>query len=231
MRFESLLQFIVPLAFLAIWALTSLFNREAQPLPPRTGRAPGSGGPRPTPGGQAARPATERRPTLQTGESFVRRSEPDRRPSQRSTRSPDDGIVILESETKRPGSSSQRIGAPSLRKGARGRSGSAQTAKRAEPTTPRMLASSMTSQASIASEVAQPRSLNPLVLPHSPLLSTNTAEPPKAISVADAAARATLTSGDLRMLIGSPQRLRESFLMNEILQPPVALRRGGLRRR
>src|SRR5436190_34588 len=35
MRPENLFQFIVPLTFLAIWALTSLFNREAQPLPPK----------------------------------------------------------------------------------------------------------------------------------------------------------------------------------------------------
>ncbi len=47
MRFEFLIQFIVPLMFLAIWALTSLLNRDAQPLPPRPGRPPGPGGPRP----------------------------------------------------------------------------------------------------------------------------------------------------------------------------------------
>ena len=47
MRFEILVQFIVPLTFLAIWALTSLLNRDAQPLPPRPGRPPGPGGVRP----------------------------------------------------------------------------------------------------------------------------------------------------------------------------------------
>ena len=34
MRIANLFQFIVPLTFLAIWAPTSLLNREAQPLPP-----------------------------------------------------------------------------------------------------------------------------------------------------------------------------------------------------
>ena len=45
MKLEFLLQFIVPLTFLAIWALTSLLNRDAQPLPPRpgAGRGPGVG--------------------------------------------------------------------------------------------------------------------------------------------------------------------------------------------
>ncbi len=47
MRFDILIQCIVPLMFLAIWALTSLLNRDAQPLPPRPGRPPGPGGPRP----------------------------------------------------------------------------------------------------------------------------------------------------------------------------------------
>jgi hypothetical protein len=47
MRLEILIQFIVPLMFLAIWALTSLLNRDAQPLPPRPGRPPGAGGPTP----------------------------------------------------------------------------------------------------------------------------------------------------------------------------------------
>jgi hypothetical protein len=46
MRIELLFQFVVPLTFLAIWALTSLLNREAEPLPPRPTRrtGPDSGG-------------------------------------------------------------------------------------------------------------------------------------------------------------------------------------------
>ncbi|QEH32876.1 hypothetical protein OJF2_13610 [Aquisphaera giovannonii] len=55
MRLEILIQFIVPLTFLAIWALTTLLNRDAQPLPPRPARP---GGPRPAPGpGQRPAPA------------------------------------------------------------------------------------------------------------------------------------------------------------------------------
>lgn len=50
MRLEILIQFIVPLTFLAIWALTSLLNRDSQPLPPRPGRPQGGpGGTRPAP--------------------------------------------------------------------------------------------------------------------------------------------------------------------------------------
>jgi len=47
MRIE-IFQFIVPLAFLAIWALTALLNRDAQQLPPRpTGGVSPDGFPRP----------------------------------------------------------------------------------------------------------------------------------------------------------------------------------------
>ena len=53
-----LLQFIVLLSIRALWALTSLLSREAQPLPPRPARGPGPGGPRPglpmNPGGSMA---------------------------------------------------------------------------------------------------------------------------------------------------------------------------------
>ena len=42
MRFDILIQFLVPLAIMAMWALTSLLNKEAQPLPTR-GTAPNTG--------------------------------------------------------------------------------------------------------------------------------------------------------------------------------------------
>lgn len=49
---ELLIQFIVPLTFLAIWALTSILNRDGQPLPQRPQRP---GDPRPDPLAEARR--------------------------------------------------------------------------------------------------------------------------------------------------------------------------------
>lgn len=49
---DLLIQFIVPLTFLAIWALTSILNRDGQPLPQRPQRP---GGPRPDPAEEARR--------------------------------------------------------------------------------------------------------------------------------------------------------------------------------
>ena len=53
---DNLFQFIVPLTFLAIWALTSLFNREAPPLPQRMGRPQPPGGPGPDQEGRSSDP-------------------------------------------------------------------------------------------------------------------------------------------------------------------------------
>lgn len=59
MRIESLYPYIVPLTFLAIWALTSLFSRDAPPLPPRVGRPPGSQGIAPVVARSRPRPVDE----------------------------------------------------------------------------------------------------------------------------------------------------------------------------
>ena len=44
------MQIIISLAILALWALTSLLSRDAQPLPPRPVRGRSPEGPRPNPG-------------------------------------------------------------------------------------------------------------------------------------------------------------------------------------
>src|SRR4051812_14996454 len=87
MRFENIFQFIVPLTFFAIWALTSLFNREAQPLPPRSGRPLGPNGPRPMPSAppDAPRPVergadrSQRDPTMRWSKPSAHDRQPVRR--------------------------------------------------------------------------------------------------------------------------------------------------------
>ena len=88
MRLEFLLQFIVPLTFLAIWALTSLLNRDAQPLPPRpgAGRGPGpgvgrgmaGGGFSPSGRGELAGPGRSASPARPASSPMVDRSAPAR---------------------------------------------------------------------------------------------------------------------------------------------------------
>src|SRR4051812_916514 len=96
MHIDNLFQFIVPLTFLAIWALTALFNREAQPLPPRTGRPQPPGGP------GMGRPSTPVRPESLNRDPSLRWSSPvGDRPAARRPARPDDSILIIE-ETQRP---------------------------------------------------------------------------------------------------------------------------------
>src|SRR4051794_1340206 len=95
---DNLFQFIVPLTFLAIWALTSLFNREAPPLPQRMGRPQPPGGPGSGPGGAIVRSeALSRDPSLRWTPPGASDRSAVRRPTGRS----DDEIMIIE-ETRRP---------------------------------------------------------------------------------------------------------------------------------
>jgi hypothetical protein len=81
---------------------------------------------------------------------------------------------------------------------------------------------------SLARQKAKPLELTPLSAPITGLtrsLSDYTAEPD--INRRHAGdSRPTLTGVEVRGLLATPERIREVVLMNEILQPPVALRGG-----
>ena len=104
---ETLSQFIVPLIFLAIWALTSILNRDGQPLPRRPaagpGRGPGPGTePRPEDGfapGRAEAPPPRRDPLAAA-----------RAEEAASSRAASGGSVAPRSFEPPPGSASARIG-------------------------------------------------------------------------------------------------------------------------
>jgi hypothetical protein len=251
MRLEFLIQFIVPLAFLAIWALTSLLNRDAQPLPPRPGRPQGPpGGPRPA---NRPQPLPAADPRLRQGGgaapaertlSRVMDDGPARTPSRAKPRprpgtNLDDSIVYLENEdaawsgSRSPGSSllndpqGSRGGRGSpQRRGTRGRSGgglNAPAPARSEPETQRAL-SDMVNQ-SLARQRTRPLEITPLgalITPLSRSLSHVSSAPERVHERVDAPP--TLNAADIRAQITSPTRLREMILLNEILKPPVALR-------
>src|SRR5262249_39983223 len=147
MRIENLIQFIVPLTFLAIWALTSLFNREAQSLPPRPGRPLGPNGPRPQPPAQGPR-ALQGRPA----DAFAREVEarrpglgsPVRPPPLGAEGSRQDEILIIENEPRRlDGQPAPRPGAPAPRRPVKGRTPAKPVKRAAEPPTPRRLSGAM----------------------------------------------------------------------------------------
>jgi hypothetical protein len=257
MKLELLLQFIVPLTFLAIWALTSLLNRDAQPLPqrPGAGRLPGPGPARTGVGGglsTASREAlsgpTRYTPAARPASSVADRTAPARwssptaqgRPAAGLPRTVDEGIVILDSETRSAqASSSFSPSAAASGRTARGTSPAARrTASRARPAPatpikpfeserPRIL-TGLVGQ-SLAQKKAKPLDLTPLSTPIAPITSAplTTASPTPAPEVARTAAtpdEPSLSIDQLGAMLASPKRLREVALLGELLQPPVSLR-------
>lgn len=235
MRLDSLFPFIVPLTFLAIWALTSLLNRDAQPLPPR----PVRGGP----GGAAQPPRAMNRPTPAQGPVTREwggpppRPRPSPNPRERAaplsglSRDPsgDEGIVLL-SDANEPRRGGRGETAPQARTA---RSGKPVRVVKGRPTpgprpaaqqdeSPRAL-SDLVNQ-SMADTKARPLEIEPLAAPLTPLMiplsrasSTLAAEKgverPKGVPLEL-----------IRSALAAPDRLREIALLTEIFKPPLALR-------
>jgi hypothetical protein len=247
MRLEILLQFIVPLTFLAIWALTSLLNRDAQPLPPRPSRSPVPGGPRagvgPSPisrgdlAGPARNQGTGRLPTA--GEERPSAARWAGSPAQGRAGGPDEGIVILESNARgssqpslsqfSPSSAASSRGArvtTARRASTRGRSVSAAAPlKPIEPEHPRAL-TGLVSQ-SLAQKKARPLEITPLSTPMTPISSSPLTQKTVGAAIEHPGSyqlHTALTSGELRTMLASPTKLREVALLTELLQQPLALR-------
>jgi len=223
---SNLFQFIVPLTFLAIWALTSLFNREAPPLPQRMGRPQPPGGPGSGPGGAILRSeALNRDPNLRWAPPAG-----SERPGVRRPGRPDDEILIIE-ETRRPAAQSPANAAatrPSAgggtRRGSRPRP-AAPAPKRAEPAAPRPLSGTLTPSDAMT-PMARHLDLNPLNLPASPLMASHPRDLAHTVSEPTRqASRPALVWDDYKLLVSTPSKLREAVLVSEILQPPLSLRR------
>lgn len=233
MRFDNILQIIVPLTFLAIWALTSLFNRDAQPLPPRTNnRKPPLGPPGMRP--PANRPP-ERRPELSSREPATRwqpASTQTRQTPKRPGNSSDADIVILETDSHRPLSSPPRPGPGMIpRRGSRSRSTpTAPTPPKSEPATPRSLSASMSHESSPLGLTASD------MLPLGRIKSTlGVPEEHEITKVSRPSSQQSPQTTSLVFTIGSEPlslaKIREAIVINELLAPPVALRRRETRTR
>jgi hypothetical protein len=236
-----MLQFIVLLAIMALWALTSLLSREAQPLPPRRLRGALPDGPRPaTPGGRgdALAPGRNFVNAERVSATMPERKAPDRwsetspaaRPAIGRGSGADDGIVILESDNRAArstagiplpaGAVTSRRGSPS-RRSTRGRApAGASPPKQVEPGKPRALTTL------VAQSMAQKRNkrleIAPLAMINSPLSQVSAGAQIEHPGSPDSAP--AFTSDSLRKMLASPTKLREVALLTELLQAPIALR-------
>ncbi len=252
MRIE-IFQFIVPLAFLAIWALTALLNRDAQHLPPRpSGGISPDGFPRV--GGTAGRigssasvsgparymGAADRAPGLADLKPAARWTAPvvpaRARPgpgggAERRNR-PEDGVVILDDEPRGSSSgsgsaafSSRGNRAQSNKRGSRGRPATQVAPPRsAEPGKSRALSGLVNH--SLAERKTGRLEIAPLASPLVPI------DLPLAQSVSSSVTGATarnqpvpaVTGAEVRSRLATADQLREIALLSEILQPPLSLR-------
>lgn len=260
MRLEILFQFIVPLTFLAIWALTSLLNRDAQPLPqrpPRPGVRPGPGQGQGPAVAQAtnlgnAPPAARTEPPVAPRTASGRDVAPrpagapapaDKRTAGRlddaSVYIIDDEVVFVDPVTNRrilsapirnAAADAARGGPKSQRpvqgrKSGRGRrSQSAVREIRPEPETRRALSDQVGRSMSLSR--GRPLDLTPLSSKLTPLsTATTSVAPARDLGLERSSGRPALQAGEVKNILGSPLRLRETIVLSEVLQPPVSLRR------
>jgi hypothetical protein len=209
-----------PLILLAIWALSSLFRNEAKPQPGGHALGPRPGGPLHPPGARpGARPGTamSRDPAMRWGNPPGTEGLPRRPPGR-----PNEEILIIRSETNRggrPPAPRPGPGSAPPKRGTRSKAAPATAAKRSEPTSARPA-------------VDQPGSL---VSQHveQTIEGQSLSNTTRANAAADAvtalydarpksANRTPLY--DLQSLVGSAEELRKAIIVNEVLQPPVAMR-------
>ena len=218
-NWESLIRAIVPLSFMAIWALTSLFNRETKPKP-MIRSTPRPDGVR---GGMAQRPGE---PPLRFASSANRpiNPAPPRRPPTRPT--DDEGITILSSETNRLDREKEKRFVTALTTGSK-------RATRGKPVVPQRklepaASRTRTKLAGVSQNVNQHLAstnleLTPIAtMPVGPSLGLTGSTPAAAVAVGGAVQGGPNSAIGLRL--ADPARLREAFILNELLQPPVSMR-------
>jgi hypothetical protein len=239
MRAEHLYEFIVPFIFIMIWAVTWILNREAQTLPPRSPvREPddpsranraGGGGP-----GRDVRDPRGAITPVRTGRTPPSRGE--RAVGRVTVLGPGDTIIFTESDLGNQAAAFESLASgqrparrPQNRRPSRAKGQAADKPRaRATPATPRELTQEISS--SMASLKGKPLTLTPLDLPLSPLssfsLTSSTNTPVSAIAPTAGPSGTAPGLSDFRAALADPTRLRAIFVWNELVQPPLALRRA-----
>ena len=214
---EVLIRFIIPAILLIFWALSNLFNREKAETPAKTGGSPL--GPRPG-SYPPARPIERERlsgsPTM---------TPPRYAPPSSAT----DEILIIRAETNRPPS---RLNPQPRRNPVRPRP--PQNPPNRRPVEPPVRQREQVG-GRLATDVNQTiantidtRSLTQSMAAVS--ASTSIGTQTEAATVAEGI-QPTMSALDLRLCLNDPVRIRQAFLLNELLQPPLALRGRNRRRR
>jgi hypothetical protein len=204
---ELIVKILVPMTFFAIWAITSLFNRESKGFTPRP---PGQGT------SSGVRPGD---PTLRWGSNTYG---PQRTVPARRVPLGDDDILIIPSDPTRPTTAARST---NNRKAAKGRQVVA-TPRKPEPTSTRPKLGGVSQN--VNQQLARPMDMTPLttIAPMATSTGSDLANAPTSPSKTST----VLTISTLVPLMNDPMRLREAFIVNELFQKPLALReRRGFR--
>ncbi len=234
---DTMLQILISLGILALWALTSLLSREAQPLPPRTVRARPGEAPRPAASfrsNRAGPPTTSCAETATASSRAADQAPPSRSPSGLAPLSNDE-IRLLESDPRfarslsnssvsiSPAGGTARGSRIPARRGSRTRSvASTSPARPAEPEAPRQLSSQINQ--SMAQAVNRPLAITPLDIPLTSLsssltpLGTRVIGEPSTFHEVGPSLDGRIDPGGL---LGSPEKLREIAILTEVLKPPL----------
>jgi hypothetical protein len=192
-----------------VWALVQILTKEAPPTPNR-GQSLG-----PRPGGLPPAP----RPPVR--EPAPRWTPPVAQPASAGSRlaNASDDVIILSAETLRtPLPVTPRPAGAAAR---------ARPARKTKPTTPaapgrpeparKLLGGGVTQ--SLSQTLEKPGPLLPMAIGMSPLSIA-----PETVRAPETTSPTPTSTLDVRAALMSPSRLREAFVLNELLKPPVALR-------
>ncbi len=198
---ETLIKIIIPAILLIFWALSNVFNRE---------------------GKQAA--AKERAAAMANRPTAYQPPRPPQRraaPPPPATRyaSPNEEVMIIRAEPNRPPG---RPGPPAKRNAPRGRTGLATQARRVE--TPAPVRNKELLGGNVAADMNRSLELHPLTQTMASAGSTNS----KA-STASVDALSATNAPALFLSLQDPVRIREAFVLNEILRPPLSRRIAAAR--
>ncbi len=215
-NWDSLIRAIVPLSFMAIWALTSLFNRDSKPKPspmsaPRRPINPGPGS-----GPLASEPTLRWSSTTGPGST----SSSAKRPPVRV--GGDDGIVILSSDTR---TRAERLVAGQFSTG-----NGAKRPNKGKPVVPQRKpepTQTRTKLAGVSQNVNQHLTNSTIEMPPLVSMPPMASMSPLGLNSLPTAAPDSIGVIPLSVTaraLADPVRLREAFVLNEILLPPVSMR-------
>ena len=193
---ETLIKIIIPVILLVFWALSNVFNREGKQTAAKERAA-----------------ALANRPTAYQPPRPPQRRVPPPPPTPRYA-SPNDEVMIIRAEPNRPPG---RPAPPAKRNATRGRAGSAVQGRRVE--TPAPVRNKELLGGNVAADMNRSLELHPLTQTMASAGSTNS----KA-STASVDALSATNAPALFLALQDPVRIREAFVLNEILQPPLSRR-------